>query len=165
VPYAQLLPRRRTWKAGIDVLSFGATKDGAMTADAIVSFDRALATELAFRAKCAGQLASKKRFHTAQLDTYLTDGLGLRNARQADTMAARLGDGLKAIPGTELLSNPQANILFCRLPQQATEGLLAGGYTFYHERRAPGIVRLVISFSHNLEDIDQLLSAVRRHTR
>ena len=158
-------PAEMTWKAGIDVLSFGATKNGAMTAEAIVSFDPALATELAFRAKRAGQLASKMRFHTVQFDAYLTDGLWLRNARRANTMAARLGDGLKAIPGTELVSSPQANILFCRLPQQATEGLLAEGYTFYHDRWAPGIVRLVTSFSHTPEDIDQLLDAVRRHTR
>lgn len=105
------------------------------------------------------------RFHTAQLDAYLTDGLWLRNARQANAMAARLGDGLKAIPGTELLGSPQANILFCRLPQQATEGLLTEGYTFYHDRWAPGIVRLVTSFSHTPKDIDQLLDAVRRHNR
>ena len=157
-------PAEMTWKAGIDVLSFGATKNGAMTADAIVSFDPALATELGYRAKRAGQLASKMRFHTAQLDAYLTDGLWLRNARQANTMAARLGDGLKAIPGTELLSSPQANIVFCRLPQQATEGLLAEGYTFYHDRWAPGIIRLVTSFSHTPEDVDQLVDAVRRHT-
>jgi threonine aldolase len=158
-------PAEMTWKAGIDVLSFGATKNGAMTADAVVSFDPALATELAFRAKRAGQLASKMRFHTAQLDAYLTDGLWLRNARQANTMAARLGDGLKAVPGTELLSSPQANILFCRLPQQAIEGLLAEGCTFYHDRWAPGVVRLVTAFSHTAEDIDRFLDAVRRHTR
>lgn len=158
-------PAEMTWKAGIDVLSFGATKNGAMTADAIISFDPALATELAYRTKRAGQLASKMRFHAAQLDAYLTDDLWLRNARQANTMAARLGDGLKAIPGTELLASPQANILFCRLPRHATEQLLAEGYTFYHDRWAPGIIRFVTSFSHTPDDIDQLLDAVRRHTR
>nr|WTB31327.1 low specificity L-threonine aldolase [Streptomyces sp. NBC_00830] len=158
-------PAEMTWKAGIEVLSFGATKNGAMTADAIISFDPALATELAFRAKRAGQLASKMRFHAAQLDAYLTDGLWLRNARQANAMATLLGDGLKAIPGTELRGSPQANILFCRLPRQATEGLLAEGYTFYHHRWAPGIVRFVTSFSHTPDDIDQLLDAVRRHIR
>ncbi|MFF8606277.1 threonine aldolase family protein [Streptomyces sp. NPDC015346] len=157
-------PAEMTWKAGIDVLSFGATKNGAMTADAIVSFDPVLATELAFRTKRAGQLSSKMRFHTAQLAAYLTDGLWLRNARQANTMAARLGDGLKAVPGTELLGSPQANIVFCRLPPQATAGLLAEGYTFYHDRWAPGIVRFVTSFAHTPEDIDQLLDAVRHHT-
>ncbi|MFJ5224382.1 threonine aldolase family protein [Streptomyces sp. NPDC088400] len=158
-------PAEMTWKAGIDVLSFGATKNGAMTADAIVSFDPALATELAFRAKRAGQLASKMRFHAAQIDAYLTDGLWLHNARQANAMATRLGDGLKAIPGTGLLATPQANILFCRLPQQVTEGLLAEGYAFYHDRWEPGIVRFVTAFSHSADDIDQLLDAVRRHTR
>jgi threonine aldolase len=158
-------PAEMTWKAGIDVLSFGATKNGAMTADAIVSFDPALATELAFRAKRAGQLASKMRFHAVQIDAYLTDGLWLRNARQANAMATRLGDGLKAIPGTGLLATPQANILFCRLPQQVTDGLLAEGYAFYHDRWEPGIVRFVTAFSHGADDIDQLLDAVRRHTR
>lgn len=69
-------------------------------------------------------LATKMRFQTAQLDAYLTDGLWLRNARQANTMATRLGDGLKAIPGTGLLATPHANIVFCRLPQEVTEGLL-----------------------------------------
>ncbi|MFH9428057.1 threonine aldolase family protein [Streptomyces sp. NPDC017615] len=158
-------PAEMTWKAGIDVLSFGATKNGAMTADVIVSFDPALATELAFRVKRAGQLASKMRFHTAQIDAYLTDGLWLENARQANEMAARLGDGLKAIPGTGLLAAPQANILFCRLPRHVTEGLLAEGYAFYHDRWEPGTVRFVTSFSHTADDIDQLLDAVRRHSR
>ena len=154
-----------TWKAGIDILSFGATKNGAMTADAIVSFDPALAAEIAFRAKRAGQLASKMRFHAAQIDAYLTDGLWLDNARQANAMATRLGDGLTAIPGAGLLAAPQANILFCRLPRPVTEGLLAEGYTFYHDRWEPGTVRFVTAFSHNADDIDQLLDAVRRHTR
>jgi threonine aldolase len=154
-----------TWKAGIDILSFGATKNGAMTADAIVSFDPALAAEIAFRAKRAGQLASKMRFHAAQIDAYLTDRLWLDNARQANAMATRLGDGLTAIPGAGLLAAPQANILFCRLPRPVTEGLLAEGYTFYHDRWEPGTVRFVTAFSHNADDIDQLLDAVRRHTR
>ncbi|WP_210583775.1 low specificity L-threonine aldolase [Streptomyces sp. GESEQ-35] len=158
-------PAEMTWKAGIDVLSFGATKNGAMTADAIVSFDPAIATELAFRAKRAGQLTSKMRFQTTQIDAYLTDGLWLDNARQANAMAARLGDGLKAIPDTGLLAAPQANILFCRLPQHVTDGLLAEGYAFYHDRWEPGIVRFVTAFSHSADDIDQLLDAVRRHTR
>lgn len=158
-------PAEMTWKAGVDVLSFGATKNGAMTADAIVSFDPALGSELAFRAKRAGQLTSKMRFQAAQIDAYLTDGLWLSNARQANAMAARLGDGLKAIPGTGLLATPQANILFCRLPPEVTEGLLAEGYAIYHDRWEPGIVRFVTAFSHCTDDIDQLLEAVRRYTR
>ncbi|WP_405965495.1 low specificity L-threonine aldolase [Streptomyces sp. NBC_00723] len=158
-------PAEMTWKAGVDVLSFGATKNGAMTADAIVSFEPAVTAELAFRAKRAGQLTSKMRFQTAQIDAYLTDGLWLDNARQANAMATRLGDGLKAIPDTGLLAVPQANIVFCRLPQRVTEALLAEGYAFYHDRWEPGTVRFVTAFSHSAEDIDQLLDAVQRHTR
>jgi threonine aldolase len=156
-------PAEMTWKAGVDVLSFGATKNGAMTVEAVVSFDPALAGELAFRAKRAGQLASKMRFHAAQLDAYLTDDLWLRNARQANAMARRLSDGLKAVPGIGLSATPQANIVFCRLPQQAVEGLLAEGYTFHHGRWGPGVVRLVTAFSHMPDDIDGFLDAVRRH--
>jgi len=156
-------PAEMTWKAGVDVLSFGATKNGAMTADAVISFDPALAAELTFRAKRAGQLASKMRFHTAQMDAYLTDGLWLRNARRANAMATRLADGLAAVPGAGLLATPQANILFCRLPRQVTEGLLAEGYDFYHDRWEPGIARFVTAFSHSADDIDQLVDAVARH--
>ncbi|MFJ4681886.1 threonine aldolase family protein [Streptomyces sp. NPDC088789] len=157
-------PAEMTWKAGVDVLSFGATKNGAMTADAVVSFDPALSAELAFRAKRAGQLTSKMRFQTAQLDAYLTDGLWLANARRANAMATRLGDGLKAVPGITLLAAPQANIVFCRLPRHLTDALLAEGYAFYHDRWEPGTVRLVTAFSHDGDDIDQFLDAVRRHS-
>ncbi|WP_405764109.1 low specificity L-threonine aldolase [Streptomyces sp. NBC_00080] len=155
-------PAELTWQAGIDVLSFGATKNGAMTADAIVVFDRALTPELSFRAKRAGQLTSKMRFQSAQLDAYLTDGLWLRNADHANTMAERLGNGLKAIPGADLLHAVEANILFCRLPQPVIDQLLAEGFTFYHDRWEPGVCRFVTSFSTTEHDVDALLEAVRR---
>ncbi|MFS8197958.1 threonine aldolase family protein [Streptomyces sp. CWNU-52B] len=155
-------PAELTWRAGVDVLSFGATKNGTMTAEAIVVFDRSLTAELSFRAKRAGQLASKTRFHAAQLDAYLTDDLWLRNAAHANAMAARLQDGLKAVPEVELLGAAEANILFCRLPRQLTERLLSDGYAFYHDRYEPGVVRFVASFATTPQDIDGLLDAVRR---
>ncbi|MDQ0578413.1 threonine aldolase family protein [Streptomyces rishiriensis] len=155
-------PAELTWQAGIDVLSFGATKNGAMTADAIVVFDRALTPQLSFRAKRAGQLTSKMRFQTAQLDAYLTDGLWLRNAAHANTMAERLGTGLKAIPGADLLHAVEANILFCRLPQPVIDQLLAEGFAFYHDRWEPGVCRFVASFSTTEHDVDALLEAVHR---
>jgi threonine aldolase len=157
-------PAEMTWQAGVDLLSFGATKNGTMTADAIVVFDRTLTTELAFRAKRAGQLASKMRFHAAQFDAYLTDGLWLRNATHANAMAARLQEGLKAIPEVGILGAAEANVLFCRLPQQVTEGLLADGYAFYHDRWEAGVVRFVTSFATTSQDVDDLLHAVRRYT-
>ncbi|MFF5184207.1 threonine aldolase family protein [Streptomyces sp. NPDC000345] len=157
-------PAELTWRAGVDLLSFGATKNGTMTADAIVVFDRSLTPELTFRTKRAGQLAAKMRFHAAQLDAYLTDGLWLRNATHANAMAARLQDGLKALPGVDLLGVPDANVVFCRLPQPVTEALLADGYVFYHDRWEPGVARFVTSFATTEQDVDGLLHAVRRHT-
>lgn len=156
-------PAELTWRAGVDLLSFGATKNGTMTADAIVVFDRSLSAELAFRAKRAGQLAAKMRFHAAQLDAYLTDDLWLRNAAHANAMAARLQEGLKGIPEVGLLGAADANIVFCRLPQQVTEGLLADGYAFYHDRWEPGVARFVTSFATTPQDVDHLLQAVSRH--
>ncbi|MET8978076.1 low specificity L-threonine aldolase [Streptomyces sp. NPDC004539] len=156
-------PADLTWRAGVDLLSFGATKNGTMTADAIVVFDRSLTSQLAFRNKRAGQLTAKMRFQAAQLDAYLTDGLWLRNAAHANTMAARLQDGLKAIPGVELLGAADANILFARLPQQVIDGLHADGFVFYHDRWGQGVVRLVTSFATTTEEIDALLEAAARH--
>ncbi|MET9757546.1 low specificity L-threonine aldolase [Streptomyces sp. NPDC006372] len=157
-------PAELTWRAGVDVLSFGATKNGTMTADAVVVFDRTLTPELSFRAKRSGQLTSKMRFQSAQLDAYLTDGLWLRNAAHANAMAARLGDGLKALPGAELLHAVEANILFCRLPQPVVDRLLAEGFAFYHDRWGPGVCRFVTSFSTTEHDVDAFLTAVRRLT-
>ncbi|QNP74693.1 low specificity L-threonine aldolase [Streptomyces roseirectus] len=156
-------PAALTWRAGVDLLSFGATKNGTMTADAIVVFDRALTPELSFRAKRAGQLTAKTRFQSAQVDAYLTDGLWLRNAAHANAMAARLQDGLKAVPGVELLGAADANILFVRLPQPVIDGLLADGFVFYHDRWGPGVVRLVTSFATTEEEVDALLAGAGRH--
>ncbi|NNN32285.1 low specificity L-threonine aldolase [Streptomyces sp. S3(2020)] len=157
-------PAELTWRAGVDLLSFGATKNGTMTADAIVVFDRSRTAELAFRAKRAGQLSAKTRFHAAQLDAYLTDDLWLRNATHANAMAARLQEGLKTITEVGLLGAAEANILFCRLPRQTVDGLLSDGYGFYHDRWEPGVVRFVTSFATTEQDVDDLLHAVRRHT-
>ena len=156
-------PAELTWRAGVDMLSFGAIKNGSITADAIVVFDRSVTTELSFRAKRAGQLAAKMRFAAAQLDAYLADDLWLRNAWHANAMTARLEEGLKSIPGTRL-AGTQANILFCRLPQQVIDGLLDQGYGFYHDRWEPGVVRFVTSFATTTHDVDELVHAVRRLT-
>ncbi|MHC5903197.1 threonine aldolase family protein [Streptomyces sp. S6] len=156
-------PADLTWKAGVDLLSFGATKNGTMTADAIVVFDRSLTPQLAFRGKRAGQLTAKMRFQAAQLDAYLTDGLWLRNATHANAMADRLQDGLKAVPGVELLGAADANVLFARLPGQVTDGLLGDGFVFYHDRWEKGVVRLITSFATTEAEVDALIGAAARH--
>ncbi|KAM5353368.1 hypothetical protein ACJ41O_000018 [Fusarium nematophilum] len=154
-------PAEMTWKAGVDVLSFGLTKNGAMMVDIIISFDPTLASELAFRQKRAGQLASKMRFHTAQIEAYLADGLWLRNARHANGLALRLAAGLQSIPGPEVVREPEANILFCRLAPHVTKELLGRRYQFYHDRWEPGTVRFVTSFSHSPSSVDELVEDVR----
>ncbi|KAJ4113501.1 hypothetical protein NW765_011102 [Fusarium oxysporum] len=153
-------PAEMTWEAGVDVLSFGLTKNGAMTVDIIISFDPTLASELAFRQKRAGQLASKMRFHTAQIEAYLAEGLWLRNARYANGLALRLAAGLRSVSGPEVLQDPEANILFCRLAPAVIKELLCQGYQFYHDRWEPGSVRLVASFSHSPSSVDELVAAV-----
>jgi threonine aldolase len=146
---------RRTWPS---VMADVGTSTGR-------SMPKPLSRTSAYRRQASGATAWVRSATAAQIDAYLTDGLWLDNARQSNAMAARLGDGLKAVPDTGLLAVPQANIVFCRLPQHVTDGLLAEGYAFYHDRWEPGIVRFVTAFSHSADDIDQLLDAVRRHTR
>jgi threonine aldolase len=158
-------PAEMTWAIGVDVLAFGATKNGGMTADAIVSFDPALASELGYRHKRGGQLTSKMRFQAAQLDAYLTDDLWLRNAGQANAMARRLRDALAGVPGVSVLSDPTANILFCRFPPELSAALHADGYEFYDDRWEPGTVRLVVSYAHQHSDIDDFVGAIDRLAR
>jgi len=98
---------------------------------------------------------------SAQLEAYLDNDLWLRNARQANAMAARLAAGMQGLPGVALQGTVDANILFCQLPAQAIEGLLADGFRFYHDRWGPGVVRLVTSFATQEQDVDHFLSALR----
>lgn len=155
-------PAEMTWKAGIDALSFGATKNGVLAAEAIVLFDASLAAEMGYRRKRAGHLFSKMRFLSAQMEAYLADDLWLRNARQANDMARRLTGGLEGVNGIEVLGSTAANIVFCRLPAVVIEALLQAGFQFYHDRWGPNVVRFVTSFATTAEDVDNLLAHVRR---
>lgn len=154
-------PAEMTWKAGVDILSFGATKNGAMGVEAIVLFDPARAGELAFRRKRGGHLSSKMRFLAAQMEAYLDGDLWLANARHANAMAARLAAGLAGIAGVELQGKVEANMLFVRLPAPICEGLLAQGFRFYTARWGEGVARLVTSFATSESDVDRLLAAAR----
>ena len=161
-----------TWRAGVDVVSFGATKNGAMTADAVVIFKRDLTEQLRYRHKRAGQLASKMRFHSAQLAAYLHNDLWLHNATHANIMAARLRDQLSQlhhIPIDTTRTNGAgenallaANIVFCQLPLPVIAGLCDDGFAFYHDRWEPGVCRFVTSFQTQPEDIDDLTTCIRQ---
>jgi threonine aldolase len=159
-------PAEITWKAGVDVLCLGATKNGALAAEAVVFFDPAQAAGFESRRKRAGHLWSKMRFLSAQLTAYLEHGLWLRNALHANAMAMRLATGLGSIPGLRLVQPVQANELFVALPEPLIEALLADGFEFYRwvaPAGTPGpVVRLVTSFCTTEADVDLLIAAARR---
>jgi threonine aldolase len=154
-------PADITWRAGVDVLSFGATKNGALNAEAIIVFDDALAAQLPYLRKRAGHLLSKMRFVAAQMQSYLADGLWLANARHANGMAARLAQGLSGIRGVELAAPARANILFVTFPAELAAGLRERGFDFYGDRWGPGVVRLVTSFGTTTDMVDGMLAAAR----
>ena len=152
-------PAELTWKACIDVLSFGATKNGALAAEAVVFFRPELAASFAFRRKRAGHLFSKMRFLSAQLDAYLTDDLWLRLARHANAMADRLAAGLTAVPGASLRDPVEANEIFIDLPEPVIAGLEQRGYAFY--RWDGTVIRLVTAWNTDAGDIDRMIADAR----
>jgi threonine aldolase len=157
-------PADVTWRAGIDALSFGASKNGALGAEAVVLFDRTLGDTFAFRRKRGGHLFSKMRFLAAQFEAYLADDLWLSNAIHANAMATRLADGLATIAGTTLNTPVQANEIFVTLPESAIQGLKSDGFSFY---RWPGegatMLRLVTAFNTRAKDVDAFIASARHH--
>ena len=155
-------PAEMTWKAGVDALSFGATKNGCLMAEAIMLFDGAKAEELAYRRKRAGQLLSKMRLASAQLVAYLEDDLWLANARHANAMAVQLAQGLERI-GLPTLLPVEANELFVHLPKAAAKALQDAGYRF-HDWAAlgPDAYRLVTAFNTEEQAVEGFLAAVRQ---
>jgi len=157
-------PADLTWRAGVGALSFGATKNGAMAAEAVVFFDPKQAQEFAFRRKRGGHLFSKMRFLSAQLEAYLAGGLWLRNAGHANRMAARLAEGLAAVPGARLQHPVEANELFVELPDPVIRGLLADGFQFYRwDNEESVVIRLVTAFDTAPEVVEAFLASARRH--
>ena len=159
-------PASVTWQAGVDVLSLGATKNGAMAAEAVVFFNPDLAREFAQRRKRAGHLWSKQRFLSAQLTGYFEGGLWLRNASQANAAAVRLSQGLADLPGAAIVQPTEANEVFALLPEPLVAGLEAAGYGFYRWANRPEaggiVIRLVCAFDTTAADVDALLETIRR---
>lgn len=158
-------PADLTWKLGVDALSFGATKNGALGAEAVVLF-RPTPVErdrLAYLHKRGGHLLSKMRFVAAQLDAYLRDDLWLRNARHANAMAARMAEGLTRIEGVELVHPVEANELFLRLPEPVIGALEKDGAGFARWGAPDSTkIRLVTAFATTDEDVDAFLAAARK---
>lgn len=155
-------PAQMTWRSGVDILSFGATKNGAMAADAIVVFKPDLAEPLSYRLRQAGQTWSKMRFAAAQLVAYVENDLHLRLASHANELASRLGRELAAMPGVRLVTPVEANLVFVALAEPVIEALAAADVRF--ARRRGGVIRLVTRFDGTEGEVDQLIGLMRQVT-
>ena len=163
-------PAEMTWKAGVDVVSFGGTKNGLMGVEAVVIFDPAKAWEFELRRKRAGHLFSKHRYLSAQMAAYMEDGLWLRLAAQANAVGQRLAAGIAATPGCALEAPPAANLMFATLPRAAHARARAEGAAYYifgtdtamtGDPATPLPARFVASWSTTAEDVDRFLALIR----
>ena len=156
-------PAELTWRAGVDLLSFGATKGGAMAAEAVIVFTDDLRDDLERLRKRSGHLLSKQRFASAQFNGWLADGTWLDHARHANACARRLADGLGAA-GTEILHPVDTNMVFPVLSAAAHGALQAAGASYYVESPPPydqGLrVRLVTSWSTTEAAVDSFVETV-----
>ena len=158
-----------TWKAGVDAVSFGGTKNGLMGVEAVVIFDPATAWEFELRRKRGAHLFSKHRYLAAQMDAYLEGDLWLEMASAANGACARLARGLRQVPGTAFLFEPEANIIFTDLPRAAHRRLHAAGAQYYLWKGAldggpedePLTARLVADWSAREEGIDRFVDLAR----
>lgn len=154
-------PADITWRAGVDVLSFGGTKNGCLGVEAVVMFDPAKAWEFELRRKRAGHLQSKHRYLSAQMEGYLEGGAWLTRAAHANAMAQRLAAGLTA-RGITLLHPVDGNMMFVQWPSGTSQRLRAAGAAFYDMPAAEGYegARLVASWATTQADVDGFLGVV-----
>jgi len=151
--------RQATRELGVDVLSFGGTKNGAMGAEAVVFFSSELARDFLYRRKQGMQLASKMRYISAQLDALLTDHLWLRNARHSNRTAKLLERELKKISGVEIAYKVDANGVFARIPRHAI-AKIQQRYFFYVWDEAEALVRWMCSWDTTEQDVTTFVSFV-----
>jgi threonine aldolase len=151
-------PSELSWRSGIDLLSFGATKNGGALCDAIVVFAPELVDDLGAQLRRAGQVWSKMRFASAQLSAYIENGRWLELARASNRIAARIARRLSVIPGLRLLAPVEANEIFLELPDAVMDALEADEFQFY--RRGPGLARFVCRFDSTESEADALVAAL-----
>ena len=156
--------RAFTRDAGVDILSFGATKNGGMGAEAVVVFDPSLATELKFLRKQSTQLASKMRYLSAQLLAMAENDLWLANATHANAMAQRLAGGIRPIPGITITQSVDANAVFVVLPSHVAK-TLQEQFHFYIWNETTGEARWMTSWATAPEDVDEFVAAIAEASR
>ena len=155
-------PAEITWKSGIDVLSFGGTKNGCLAAEAIVFFKPELVGNFPFLHKRSGQLISKMRFISAQLEAYLSNDLWLRNARHSNSMASLLSKGLAAFPDIKLVYPTQSNEVFVNVPNSIVKHLNDNGYNVNHDELDGKAARFVAAWNTESTDVDKLLKTIAK---
>ena len=163
-------PAEMTWRRGIDIVSFGGTKNGCWCAEAVVLFDLGKATELSFLRKRSAQLFSKSRFIAAQFDAYFRDGLWLETARHANAMAQRLAAAIDASARARLAWQPQANEVFAVIARKEAERMQAAGAAFYDWHPPAGfdgaiaeneaLYRFVTSFATTPDAVDAFATLI-----
>ncbi len=159
-------PAEMTWKAGVDVLSFGGTKNGGMILEAVVFFDTGLADDFLYRRKRAAQLVSKGRYLSAQMLAYLRDDVWLPNAKRANGLAQVLAKGLGTSNRVRLSNPVQANEVFAIMHRSTFDAVQAAGAHFY-EWPMDGLAdddvhcRFVLSFATPEEHVEQFLALMR----
>ena len=148
-----------TWRAGVDVMSFGATKNGALAAEAVVFFDTSLVRDFELRRKQSGHLLSKSRYVSAQLLAYVESGLWLRNARRTNDLAQKIGRAA----GKLLMHPVEANEIFLALGQERKQTLRQAGFEFHDWNAAStGETRFVVSWDQREEDVLALCAALEK---
>jgi len=147
-------PAEISWRAGIDMLSFGATKNGALAAEAAVFFNPKLAQGFGKRRMKAGHLLSKMRYVSAQLLAYIDAGLWLTLASQANSGARRLATALAQCPNATVIHPVEANEIFARLPEGVDQKLREAGFEYHPWPGDPGLFRLVVPYCVTQADIE-----------
>jgi threonine aldolase len=153
-------PAEATWKSGVDILSFGMTKNGGLLTDAIVVFSDQIAPRIGFHLRRAGQVWSKMRFASAQLIRYVEDGLWLDLARRSNAAASRIAAALESEPGVRLVAPVEANEVFVELPPAAMDVLEKDGLRFF--RRGPRLARFVCRWDTTDAEIRALTTGIAR---
>ena len=154
-------PAEMTWKSGIDVLSFGATKNGCLAAEAIIFFKPELVGNLAFLMKRAGHLLSKMRFVSAQLDAYISNEVWLKNAKHANAMGKKLSQGLMKHKNIELAYPTDANEVFVKIPKNIIDQFNSHGYKINDDEWEDKAVRLVAAWNTHPDDVESFLNIIK----
>ena len=153
-------PADMTWRAGVDVLCFGGTKNGMAVGEAILFFDPKLAEDFDYRCKQAGQLASKMRFLSAPWVGMLESGAWLRNAEHGNACATRLAKQIGGSPGLDVMFAVEANAVFIRMPEAKLAALRARGWQFY--TFIGGGARFMFAWDARPERVDELAADIRQ---